>query len=354
MKTRHFLTILVSACLTCTISSAQTPSNPNPYAIFEKKRCISGGQTQTQARVQLFEVDHVAGDSPVVRLEHDTQTGIVTLFDIADNRIKQTHLKRGHRAWGVPDPKSEKYYPVSPYAFVADNPIKYVDPDGTTIQVHDFVDNQRITYEWRQYEGNWGFYNSDNALYAGNNKFVGQLSGALSGLMNGGQTGFDLVSAIANHSNVVNIQAPTAKVPGSSVLGNYLVWASDGIRNDGTIEQVPTTRGMRSDPMMTLGHELGHIEYNWSGGETRTWFNMPTSETQGRSISVSEIHTMHRENKMRSEHGLPLRTHYGADASGFGYGPRVIVPSTGASRYYNAAGVTNYRPIGRKVAPYIY
>lgn len=246
------------------------------------------------------------------------------------------------------------YHPISPYAYVANNPVKYVDPDGRTIRVHDFVDDKLMMYDWREHEGNWGFYNSDNALYAGTNEFIGQLSGALSGLMNGGRSGFDLVSGIANNSNIVTIQGPTDRVQGSGVLGDYLVWASDGIRNDGKIEQVPTTGGMRSDPMMTLGHELGHVEYNWSGGETRTWFNMPTSETGGRNIPISEIHTTHRENQMRTENGLPLRTHYGVDASGYGYGPRVIVPSTGASRYYNATGVTNYRPIGRKVAPYIY
>lgn len=99
--------------------------------------------------------------------------------------------------------------------------------------------------------------------------------------------------------------------------------------------------------------ELGHVEYNWSGKQSSTWFTMQTAKEE-KNIPTSEIHTTHRENQLRSENGLPLRTYYGVDQSGYGYGPRIIAPSTGASRYYNAQGVTNYKPLKRRVAPYIY
>ena len=32
--------------------------------------------------------------------------------------------------WTTPDPLAEKYYDLSPYAFCANNPINFVDPDG--------------------------------------------------------------------------------------------------------------------------------------------------------------------------------------------------------------------------------
>ncbi len=35
--------------------------------------------------------------------------------------------------FGTIDPKSEKYYGMSPYVYCADNPMKYVDPDGNEI-----------------------------------------------------------------------------------------------------------------------------------------------------------------------------------------------------------------------------
>ena len=35
--------------------------------------------------------------------------------------------------WFAQDPLSEKYYGISPYAFCAGNPVKYLDPDGRFI-----------------------------------------------------------------------------------------------------------------------------------------------------------------------------------------------------------------------------
>ena len=32
--------------------------------------------------------------------------------------------------WNASDPLAEKYYPISTYAFCANNPVKFVDTDG--------------------------------------------------------------------------------------------------------------------------------------------------------------------------------------------------------------------------------
>ena len=36
--------------------------------------------------------------------------------------------------WSAVDPLSEKYYSISPYVYVANNPLKYIDPDGKRIR----------------------------------------------------------------------------------------------------------------------------------------------------------------------------------------------------------------------------
>jgi hypothetical protein len=144
----------------------------------------------------------------------------------------------------------------------------------------------------------------------GNNQFISQLSVALNGLMSGGKAGFNLVSGLANHSNVVTLMYSNRS---GTDHQNQVGWNPNGIRQDGTLETVPTTAGMRSDPMITLGHELGHVDFNWNIGNSTTWFNMTVADRNGnpiqRPISTSEIHTTHIENRLRSESNLPLRTY---------------------------------------------
>lgn len=47
--------------------------------------------------------------------------------------------------WGSIDPLSETYYPITPYAYCANNPIKYIDPDGNRARVSIDGKNQRVT-----------------------------------------------------------------------------------------------------------------------------------------------------------------------------------------------------------------
>ncbi len=46
--------------------------------------------------------------------------------------------------WFVLDPLSDKYHHLSPYIYVANNPIKYIDPDGKKIVVPNVADRPRI------------------------------------------------------------------------------------------------------------------------------------------------------------------------------------------------------------------
>ena len=253
------------------------------------------------------------------------------------------------------DPLQDKYTSLGSYNYCAGNPISYIDPDGKTIRVNQFTDNSKvIAYDWKEYDGKWGFYNSDNKLYAGGeDTFIGQLSGALTGLMEGGSTGHSLVSELANHSNVATISSRDASAAQGSLVG----WNSTGVSKDGDKESVVTTKGLDSNPMINLGHELAHISYNWSVNISKTWFSMTVADDNGnptqRPIPISEIYTIHLENRLRSENGLSLRTHYGIDTYGNGVGPRVIDRSE-ASRYYNSQGVTNFLKLKRKITPYTY
>ena len=57
------------------------------------------------------------------------------------------------------DPLAEKYYNISPYAYCANNPVNFVDPDGNTFVVGvrtrkvTFYSNKRnlITVSWKSF-----------------------------------------------------------------------------------------------------------------------------------------------------------------------------------------------------------
>jgi hypothetical protein len=140
MKTKSFFALLAAICLTSTISFAQDGGNSNPYAIFGGNPHIAGERSDAE-RVKVLVIENIAEGSRVARLEHDTQTGVVTFFDSDGIVLGQKQLAPGERAWPTMDPKAEKYYGISPYAFTLNNPVRYIDPNGMDVWEFDDMGN---------------------------------------------------------------------------------------------------------------------------------------------------------------------------------------------------------------------
>ena len=51
--------------------------------------------------------------------------------------------------WGTPDPLADKYVSFSPFAYVANQPVNFVDPDGTRIDDTSNLDKDQ-TKQYRQ------------------------------------------------------------------------------------------------------------------------------------------------------------------------------------------------------------
>jgi hypothetical protein len=169
----------------------------NPFEQFGDKGKIL---TATNGRFNEFhDMDSVVQIGSVLLDVHKLKIVGDAPEDTVTNMPNPTIISR----WLSPDPLSEKYYQISPYAFVANNPILFVDPDGREIWI-SYGDNQRVKYE------NGKLYNSDGSKYAGKDKFVGATLKSLN-LMNSDKNGKVVLGNLSKSQNIFSFTNTYAK-----------------------------------------------------------------------------------------------------------------------------------------------
>ncbi len=94
--------------------------------------------------------------------------------------------------WLSCDPHSSKYSSLSPYNYVANNPILFIDPDGNRILIHYLENGVSEVYE----------YNGSNT-YIGTNKYVQNVVASLENakIKVGAETAMEVVSS----DKIINI-----------------------------------------------------------------------------------------------------------------------------------------------------
>ena len=113
---KHLLSILLIACV-CVGSFAQTP-----YESFAPET--------SRPMLELPEPES-SPDTLFCAIVADLSNQTLLLVDVSSRRIIATSpITDDLRKWLSVDPLSDKYPGISPYAYAAWNPIKYVDPDG--------------------------------------------------------------------------------------------------------------------------------------------------------------------------------------------------------------------------------
>jgi len=249
-----------------------------------------------------------------------------------------------------PDRLASNYPWLSPYIMCAADPINFSDPTGMIIEVIA-SGNDGGVFQWRNVDNKWGFYNSSGKLYSGTDEFVNSLNDALSTLMKG-NNGYTLVKEIANDARCIEVQRSNR----SGIIDEHRIgWNYTGLYK-GNSEYVNTQEGIDISPFINLGHELGHIRYNWNGGEYKEWLTVETP-IGNKSINVSEIDATHIENLLRAEHRLPLRTYYIKTLPNtyrWDHRDKLIDPKTGTSKFVDSFGNINHKPLKKGTNPYKY
>jgi RHS repeat-associated protein len=239
------------------------------------------------------------------------------------------------------DPLFEKYPFMSPYTYCLNNPLIFIDPTGEEVEIICPETQQKHTYTpgMAVPDGASDFVsNAINALNTINTTeeggaAIGELhtSSNLFSIIQGNESTFSSSNernafAKQNQENpalALSYQAmQEAGININSGSGGTITWYSSGV-------SIPTTNGQQRNGMIDLAHELFHgLDANRGLLDNR--------KEQG--VTRSEWQAVYRENILRGQLNLPLRTHYEAYKNNVGYnigiGPSMLNSSNKSIRPY--------------------
>ncbi len=220
-------------------------------------------------------------------------------------RIYDTRLSRFLSV----DPLAAKYPMLSPYCFVANNPIYYVDPDGREIWIAFDVTNKdgSTSIQKVQYKGG-KLYGTDGKSYTGGNAYATKVQTDLNQLSKDDATLKGRIGTLDKSKNIHTI-GKTASADDGNV--NTPVSQSNdenGIPTGSNTKYNPdketNVRGDKRVARAGLAHELLGHGYDSDQGKA------DYSKTEN-GIPMYEVKAVNMENRARAAAGDPKKTTYG-------------------------------------------
>jgi len=193
--------------------------------------------------------------------------------------------------WLSVDPMAHRYNSLSPYIFVANNPINLVDPDGRKIMIE------------------------------GNAKFNKLMLSRIIGLAIISKSSRKLIFDLIKSDQVIKIvdskehHNKATQTTGFDKDGYIMYWneddANDFIEGGNGYDNEP----LYNNSFLTLAHELSHAWSKFNNIDQWTYYSPDykwnsEGDDEGTWFVADEFNAVHFENIVRAELGYKLRTHY--------------------------------------------
>lgn len=251
MKSKILLACLAISSL---ISEAQTN---NPYEIFGYKTIVV---YETKVS-EMFKIINIDPTSDIKTLAYNVEEGFVLFLGLNDSVLSKVQIEPEQlMRWLSVDPLAKDYPSISPYTFVANMPIRAVDPDGRKILFVNghYQDNiiGPIMGSSKAGQGYWGkgFANAAQGFFKdystitngnfidGSSTFAGDMSG---------QERYDAGYAYAK----ANLQVMTADmVEGETIK---MVTHSEGAAYGAGVAQYLINQGYKVETIVHLSADEG-------------------------------------------------------------------------------------------------
>jgi RHS repeat-associated protein len=202
---------------------------------------------------------------------------------------------------------AEKYTPLSPYNYAANNPVINVDVNGDSIMV--YIGQNKYNYYNNEYHDNEG-----NVVDLSQDKFGAAILEALNKLYSGdnGKSFLDLVIGMkgVTYIHPASQHSDPSQIKYGGTEENHVYIDLDKFANP---FMMPTDNDDISLPLFTtLGHEIAHAYSFLKGfkGHMEVWYTNIVGNKLKPVVKDEWFATIF-ENYFRIDHDLPLRTHYG-------------------------------------------
>ena len=226
----------------------------------------------------------------------------------------------------APDPMAVKYYSVSPYAYCANNPVKFVDPKGKTIKLSgtdEFI--LSTLYSLQQITStSLVLLKNGTVVEASSTQYNPKTDVKYFGGLGEGEKPFgtSTVSTLINSKHTISIvetknynqdqfEATNSNATKKGVGSGGKLYYNPKDDGRGQIANDDGTKGTK--PIVLLGHELRHAVHSVKGiveSMTKDYILDPDIEDNwigSRKMSKEEYNTRKEENIIRDENHLPLR-----------------------------------------------